>query len=140
MGARRRARELAVQALYQGDLAGDQLPERFVQHFDGGEEVNAFCLRLVHGVTERRAEIDALIAEVCEHWRFERLSKVDLNVLRLGAYELLAAEVPASVAINEAIEIARRFGTKESSTFVNGVLDTIAERVGAKERERLETG
>ncbi len=138
MGTRRRAREMAVQALYQHDLTGDDLPERFVQHFDGGEDVNAFCLKLIHGVTEHRGEIDLLIQELCEHWRADRLSKVDLNVLRLGAYELMQTDVPASIIINEAIEIAKRFGEKESAPFVNGVLDAIAERVGAKARERAE--
>ena len=136
MGVRRKARELAIQALYQHDLTGDAFPERFVQHFDAGDEVNAFSLKLIHGVTEHREEIDALIKDLSQHWRFERLSKVDLNVLRLGAYELLATDVPASIVINEAIEIAKRFGTLESPTFVNGVLDAIAERVGAKAREK----
>jgi N utilization substance protein B len=136
MGARRRAREMAVQALYQHDVTGDDLPERFVEHFDGGDDVNAFCLQLIHGVAEHRGAIDTLIEELCEHWRAERLSRVDLSVLRLGAYELLATDVPASIVINEAIEIAKRFGEKESAPFVNGVLDAIAERVGAKARER----
>ena len=134
MGVRRRARELAVQALYQHDLTGDQFPERFVQHFDGGDEVNSFCLKLIHGVTEHRAEIDELIEQACQNWRAERISKVDLNVLRLGAYELLGTDVPASIIINEAIEIAKRFGTLESSNFVNGVLDAIAGRLDRKEK------
>ena len=131
---------MAVQALYQRDITGDPFSERFVQDFDAGDEVNAFCLRLIHGITERQEEIDALIAELCAHWKAERLSKVDINVLRLGAYELMATDVPASIVINEAIEIAKRFGEKDSSTFVNGVLDAIAERVGAKTRERAERG
>lgn len=134
MGVRRRARELAVQALYQHDLTGDQSPERFVQHFDGGDEVNDFCLKLIRGVSEHRDEIDALITQACENWRAERISKVDLNVLRLGAYELLGTDVPASIVINEAIEIAKRFGTLESSTFVNGILDAIAARLDRKEK------
>lgn len=138
MGPRRRARELAVQALYQSEITGDQLPERFVEHFDNGEAVNAFCLRIIHGVGERRAEIDALIADLCEHWRSDRLSKVDLNVMRLATWEMLATETPASIVINEAIEIARRFGTAESAAFVNGVLDAIAARLGAK-KERTAT-
>lgn len=129
---------MAVQALYQRDITGDQLAERFVQHFDGGGDANAFCLELIHGVTEHQGEIDALIAELCQHWRSERLSKVDLNVLRLGAYELMASKVPASIVINEAIEIAKRFGERDSAPFVNGVLDAIAERVGAKAREKSE--
>ena len=134
MGTRRRARELAVQALYQRDLTGDEFPERFVAHFDGGDEVNTFCLELIRGVTEHRPQIDALIEEACENWRSDRISKVDLNILRLGAYELLDTDVPVSIVINEALEIAKRFGTLESSTFVNGILDAIAGRIGRKEK------
>lgn len=136
MGDRRKGRELALQALYQRDLSGNQSPEwpvAFLRHFDAGDDVNAFALALVEGVLERGAAIDALITEVSEHWRFERLSKIDLNVLRVATYELLATpDVPVSVVLNEAIEIARRFGTQESALFVNGVLDAIADRVGAK--------
>ena len=141
MGERRRGRELALQALYQREIAGEQsLPalEAFVRHFHAGEEANAFAISLVRGAIERGPEIDALIAEASQNWRFERLSKIDLNVLRLATYELLATPgVPVSVVINEAIEIARRFGTEESATFVNGVLDAIAERTDAKARERI---
>ena len=134
MGTRRKARELALQALYQRDLTGDQFPERFVQDFDAGDaEVNAFCLTLIHGVSEHREEIDGLIEKACENWRAERISKVDLNLLRLGTYELVGTDVPARIIINEAIEIAKRFGTLDSSTFVNGVLDAIASKLGRKE-------
>jgi len=134
MGVRRKARELAVQALYQRDLTGDQLFEQFIQHFDAGEETNAFCLELIHGVAERQAEIDELITQTSENWRSERISKVDLNIIRLGAFELVSSDVPASIVINEAIEIAKRFGTLESSAFINGVLDAIAERLGKKQK------
>ena len=83
---------------------------------------------------EHRADIDGLITQSTEHWRFERLSHVDLNVLRVATYELsYTREVPPSVVMDEAIEIARRFGTEESAVFVNGVLDQIATRLGVKE-------
>ena len=143
MGFRRRGRQLALQALYQQNIAGDSsiAIEAFLRHFDADEQVRAFAASLVRGVAENEAAIDRLIAEVSEHWRFERLSKVDLNIIRLATYELLATpEVPLSVVINEAIEIARRFGTGESTTFVNGVLDAIATRVGAKSRENAING
>lgn len=138
MGSRRKGRELALQALYQREIAGELSSaelEAFLRHFDGGEQANAFALELVRGVLQHGAEIDRLIAQCCEHWRLERLSKVDRNILRLATYELLERpDVPVSVVINEAVEIARRYGTEDSSPFVNGVLDAIAERCGAKAR------
>ena len=102
-------------------------------HALGRDEVEAFARELVDGVREHQERIDALITERAQHWRLPRLSRVDLNLLRLGTFELLARpEIPASVTINEAIEIARRFGSEDSAAFVNGVLDAIAEAVGAK--------
>ena len=136
MGARREGRELALQALYQLDLTGEGLPV-FWTHFDAREEVQAFARELVDGVRAQQERIDALIAESTEHWRLPRLSRVDLSLLRLGVFELLARpEIPASVTINEAIEIARRFGSEESAAFVNGVLDHIAGVLGVKDRAR----
>ncbi len=86
---------------------------------------------------DRQEQIDALVGDAAEHWRIERLSQIDRNILRIGTYELLyRLDVPASVAIDEAIEIAKRFGNDESATFVNGVLDQVAAVVGAKDRER----
>jgi len=136
MGARRKGRELALQALYQQEITGevsDRMLRPFQESFEGSEPVKEFALRLVHGVAERREEIDAVIGKVMQNWRVERLSKVDLNVLRLATYELLGTpEVPVTVVINEAIEIARRFGSQESSVFVNGVLDQVAAELGVK--------
>ena len=86
---------------------------------------------------EERSRVDELIASCSENWRLGRLSHVDRNILRVATYELLRRrDVPASVAIDEAIEIAKRFGSDESATFVNGVLDSVAVTVGAKERTR----
>jgi N utilization substance protein B len=97
--------------------------------------VRSFARELVDGVREHRERIDALIGESAEHWKLPRLSRVDLNLLRLATFELLArADIPASVTINEAIEIARRFGTDESAAFVNGVLDHIAGVLGVKDK------
>jgi len=88
--------------------------------------VRDFARELVDGVRENRERIDALIAASAEHWRLPRLSRVDLNLLRLTTFELLGRpDIPPPVAINEAIEIAKKFGTKESSRFINGVLDRI---------------
>lgn len=137
MGARRKGRELAVQALYQIELAGDASAgglNLFWQQAEASSHAKEFAMGLVAGVRERQAAIDELITQCSEHWRFERLSRVDLCVLRLATYELLATpNVPTSVVLDEAIEIARRFGTEESATFVNGILDQVATRLGVKQ-------
>jgi len=144
-GTRRRGRELALQALYQADVTSGEPPTPapdLWRHFDEPEsapapdDARAFASELVIGVRARRERIDALIGDAAEHWRLERLSQIDRNILRIGAYELLCRpDVPATVAIDEAIEIAKRFGNDESATFVNGVLDHVATAVGAKERQ-----
>jgi len=144
-GTRRRGRELALQALYQADVTSGEPPipaTDLWRHFDEPESVptqddaRAFASEIVTGVRARRERIDALIGDAAEHWRLERLSQIDRNILRIGAYELLCRpDVPATVAIDEAIEIAKRFGNDESATFVNGVLDHVATAVGAKERQ-----
>jgi N utilization substance protein B len=138
MGSRRAARELALQALYQVDLLGAGEEGKslalFWEHFDpvAEPEAQAFARELVDGVRDQLERIDALIAVAAEHWRLPRLSRVDLSVLRLGTFELIARpEIPASVTLNEAVEIARRFGSEESAGFVNGVLDHVARQVGA---------
>jgi len=101
-----------------------------------GGETEQFARSLVAGVDDNRARIDELIEAAAEHWRLPRLSRVDLNLLRLAVFELLErAEIPAAVTINEAIEIARRFGSEDSPAFVNGVLDHIAGVLGVKGRE-----
>ena len=134
MGARRRGRELALQALYQLEVSGESVGalDAFFKQADAGDRAKAFAAVLVAGVRERMEQIDQLIAGASEHWRFERLSRVDLGVLRIASFELLSANAPTSVVLDEAIEIARRFGTQESATFVNGILDQIAGQLGVK--------
>jgi N utilization substance protein B len=137
MGTRRAGRELALQALYQLDVAGDDEAERdlglFWSHFAPGGEVREFARQLVEGVRAQRLRIDALIAETARHWRLPRFSRVDLSLLRLATFELSTSpDVPASVTINEAVEIARHFGSEDSAAFVNGVLDAIATTLGVK--------
>lgn len=94
---------------------------------DIDEDVKRYAELLVRGVSDKRAELDEQIQKVSQHWRLERMANVDRNLLRLGAYELtvLGQEVPRKVAINEAVEIAKRFGTAESSAFINGILDRL---------------
>jgi transcription antitermination protein NusB len=137
MGARRKGRELAVQALYQIEMRGELSPEAlrvFWESCAAGDRAKEFGGSLVRGVCEQRARIDSLIADVVEHWRVERLSPVDCNVLRVATFELLQSPTaPVSVIIDEAIEIARRFGSTDSAVFVNGILDQIAVELGLKE-------
>ncbi len=130
MGVRRKGRELALQALYQAQLTGDQSlrsVRETVRHFGGAGPGPSFAAEIVDGVLDERERIDELIAASSEHWRLGRLANVDLTILRVGTYELLCRpEVPVSVVIDEAIEIAKRFGSEESAVFINGVLDQIA--------------
>jgi N utilization substance protein B len=126
---RRKARECALQMLYQIDLAGEA-PERVLSGYwaehDLRPPIREFAERLVSGTTADLERIDRLIAEAARNWRFERLALVDRNLLRLAVFELLHdPETPAKVVLNEAIEIAKKFGASESSPFVNGVLDGV---------------
>jgi N utilization substance protein B len=130
MTRRSRAREVALQLLFQRDHnphVDRPGVERFVRDRLREPALQAFCLGLYDGVVGRLAEIDQRLAQTAENWRLPRMAGVDRNVLRLGAYELLfGAEAPPSVAINEAIELARRFGSVESPAFVNGILDQLS--------------
>lgn len=130
MSARRKGRELALQALYQLEMSGDA-PEpalrRFEESFDNSPEAREFAWELVRGVLERHADLDAKIAEVSDHWRVDRLSRIDANIIRIAVYEMTAEPpLPVEIAINEAVEVAKRYGTGESAPFVNGVLDAVA--------------
>src|SRR5262245_61104160 len=129
MARRSRAREVALQLLFQRDHnAREDRPalERFVHDRLGDAALEPFCLGLFDGVVSHLDAIDAKLAEAAENWRLPRMATVDRNVLRLGAYELLfAPETPPNVALDEAIELARRYGSKDSPSFVNGVLDRL---------------
>lgn len=136
MGMRRKGRELAVQALYQLEIRNDPSPAMlaaFWEQCEAGPRAREFALQLIEGVRAQCEQIDAVIGKSSENWKLERLSTVDLNVLRVACYELMfAREVPVNVVLDEAIEVARRFGTNESAVFVNGVLDRIATDLGVK--------
>lgn len=129
MRQRTQAREYAVRVLYQLDMTGgapDEVLPAFWRQYPAAEPVQAFAEALVRGTVAQRAMIDEAIARYAEHWQIQRMAAVDRNVLRLGTYELLCcAEIPPKVAINEAVELAKRYGDLESSRFVNGVLDQI---------------
>lgn len=129
MGSRRKARECAIQILYEMDLTGteaDEAVNSFRSSFNVPESALVFCLALVRGVQAHRAEIDALIKEHSENWRLARMSRVDRNILRLAVFELLYCEdIPPKVSINEAVDLGKRFGTDESGAFINGILDAV---------------
>jgi N utilization substance protein B len=130
VGKRRKARELALQFLYQLDLRGEADPassaEEFWSRHPVDIEVRDFSDVLVRGTMLHRGKIDELITQYAEHWDLERMAVVDRNILRAGIFELLwTTDVPPKVAINEAIEVAKKFGTQESSRFINGILDRI---------------
>ncbi len=143
MGFRRRARERAVQALYQLDTEGFPPPEqvseaappdalrRFWASFEAPEpDVRRLADPLVIGVLAHLPELDRVVEESSLHWRLDRMARVDRNILRLAVYELAQRpEVPTKVCINEAIEIARRYGAEDSGAFINGVLDRIAQNL-----------
>jgi N utilization substance protein B len=129
MTRRSRAREVALQLLFMRDqnpTVDRAALERFVRDRLRDPALEPFCLGLYDGTVGRQAEIDQRLAEAAENWRLPRMAAVDRNVLRLGAFELLfTPETPAAVAFDEAIELARRYGSADSPAFVNGVLDRL---------------
>jgi N utilization substance protein B len=129
MGNRRRTRELALQALFYMDIQrqfSKEMLERFCRNFDPPEQLVPFLEKLVCGVMDKLAELDRLIEKYSMNWKINRMACVDRNILRIAAYEMLFCEdIPPKVTINEAIEIAKRFGTEESGAFINGIIDSI---------------
>ena len=126
---RTRARRQALQILYQRDVSGESVSRILAQKSYSLEdgEPDAFCIELIQGVERYSEGIDETISEVSENWVLSRMPVVDRNILRLATYEILYdAEVPPSVAINEAVELAKVYGGEDSSKFVNGVLGKIA--------------
>jgi len=130
MGARRKARECALQMLFQYDMAHPSV-EEMVQTYWGemaeaADDVREFATALAVGTINNLNEIDDRIRQRTEHWRISRMAVVDRNLLRLAVYEFLyQSQTPRTVAINEALEIARRFSTHEATQFINGILDAI---------------
>ncbi len=136
-GVRRTGRAYALQLLYARDgdpatdVTGAAVSWADIFELEIDAQAQTFARDLVAAATERSAQIDELITSASKNWRLDRMSRVDRNILRLGAGELLAfPDVPVKVVINEAVELAKRFGTAESSAFVNGVLDRIASAAG----------
>ncbi len=127
MGVRRRGRELAMQMLFQHELSGATVEEMAIRFEDlekAPPRAREFALSLVRGVMAHLVEIDEQVAKQAEHWRLERMAAVDRNILRVALYELMfTPETPPAVVIDEAVELAKRFGSEHSGPFVNGVLD-----------------
>lgn len=150
MASRRQAREYALQAMFQADVGEVTVQQALTDLWSGlmdgegidhsrppeSEEVE-FAQRLCHGVDQHRAAIDALIEECSTNWRLSRMPVVDRNVLRLAAFELLACpDIPATVSINEAIELAKKYGSQDSRAFVNGIVDRMARQLGRIEARK----
>jgi N utilization substance protein B len=129
MGVKRRSRELALQMLFQMDMGTVQLKdleENFLPQASAPEAAKEMSLQMVRATWDKLADIDKRLRGLAENWDLARMAAVDRNILRLAAYEILyESEVPKSVAINEAIEIVKRFSTDDSSKFVNGILDKL---------------
>lgn len=136
---RTKARERALQALYQIDVAAEGIDDAlaaFWKSFEPVErEVRERAEELVRGVARHRREIDEAIEAVSTRWRLDRMAKVDRNVLRLAVFELLRTDVPIKVAINEAIELGKKYGSESSGAFVNGVLDKVAAGLSPERRQ-----
>ncbi len=136
MGARTTARQAALQLLYALEIANEP-PAAVVREFwretPGDPEGRPYADQLVSGINDKREIVDGRISAASENWRIERMTPVDRNLLRIAAYELeFVDDVPRAVAIDEAVEIAKRFGSEESSKFINGVLEKIASDLGAQ--------
>lgn len=123
---RRKARELALQVLFQKDLRRKRVDDILLYTslpVSWGKDAEDFFFTLVRGIEEREEEVDHLISEIAEGWSLHRMAAIDRNVLRIATYEIVfLPEVPVSVSINEAVELGKKYGTEESGRFINGVL------------------
>ena len=134
MGIRHRARESALQCLYQWEVAGNDPEEILVGYWESrgpvDDELRRFTEALVRGTVTHAAEIDAMISDQTRHWRMDRLGLVEKSILRLGGFELIhQQDTPTAVVIDEAVELSKRFSDPEAGAFVNGVLDGMSKRV-----------
>ena len=133
MTRRSRGREVALQVLYQVEqnpgMPAEEIRRFIHRRLLEDKKLCEFTAGLVDGVKDNQTQLDTMISDVAENWRLDRMAAIDRNILRLGAYEMLfRPEVPAKVAINEALELAKRYSTAQSSRFVNGILDRVLQR------------
>ena len=141
MSSRRRSRQRALQILYSFDARRQPVDEAIDAYYDTlyseeHPERDPFVADLVRGTVEHLAEVDDSITRHAEHWRMERMPAVDRNILRLAVYEMTRGGTPAPVAIDEALELARRFSSEESVQFINGVLDAVHRESGQAPQSR----
>lgn len=125
---RRKSREFAMQMLFQWDMSQQEfakLESKFWKSAKAADKTRAFANKLFEGAAKEVTALDEIIAKHCENWRFERLAAIDRAILRLAIHELKAAETPAKVVLNEAVELAKKFSSEESGAFVNGILDSV---------------
>jgi N utilization substance protein B len=140
--SRRLARETALQVLFQLDVAGDasditNVVRHWAEEFAVPESSIPFAQELVEGTLAHLEEIDTRLAQLSEGWALTRMAKVDRNLLRLACYEIIfRVEIPGRVTINEALEIAKRYGSDESGKFINGILDRVIESANKKEEKK----
>ncbi|MBW1701102.1 MAG: transcription antitermination factor NusB [Deltaproteobacteria bacterium] len=129
MGRRRKARELAIQVLFNLEFSSDSPTDVFdliCEMFNSGRAIRSFSKELVLGVCKKRDELDGLIGNASKNWRLERMSRIDKCILRLATFEILFMDdIPPKVSIDEAVEIGKKFGSDGSGGFINGVLDNI---------------
>lgn len=129
MGERHRARELTLKMLFQNEYvpSDTRTPEDADNSQPWPQSVREYAARVYKGVLEHKSALDEQISACSSHWKIHRMALVDLNILRVGAYELLhmQEEIPSAVAIDEAVELAKVFGSQDSASFVNGILDQI---------------
>jgi N utilization substance protein B len=138
---RRRSREYALQILFQLELSGTELNEELWSEFWDGitedDQVKDFTRIIVKSTLEHKHKLDESIKKATEHWEIDRMAVLDRNILRAAAYELLFRhDIPPQVAINEALEIAKKYSTKDSASFINGILDRIAHEVSGAGRQK----
>jgi N utilization substance protein B len=135
MSRRSRAREVALQLLFEDDVnprASVEDTKQFIAGRLNSPELEEFCLSLLLGVRRNQQELDELLGKTADNWSLGRMAATDRNVLRLGAYEILYTDIPDRAAINEAVELAKRFGSAQSAQFVNGILDKFLHRDESK--------
>ncbi len=140
---RRKAREHALQLLFQLDIRKEKPSATVLKHFwaeyDADQEVKAFAEEIVKGTFKHITKINGIIHQCAKNWSIDRMAVVDRNVLRMAVYEILyRIDIPSSVTINEAIEIAKKYGTDDSGAFVNGILDSVARLTGKLDETRIE--
>lgn len=143
-GPKRKSREMALQMLFQRDLSGNE-PRMIAANFEELQKsslgIQVFAVRMFEGTLQHLEEIDGMISKQAENWRIERMAVVDRNIIRMAVWEFLhEPDTPKLVVIDEALEIAKKYGTEKSAPFINGVLDGILRRYNLRDTEQSRGG